>query len=85
MSTSSGFCEPLLNYNQMENSSAYHGGHGPSPIPTHQSHPAAALVAFSQASSLSEALRLSRPFPQVKIINNQKKTRRQNFFFSALL
>lgn len=73
MSTSSGFCEPLLNYNQMENSSAYHGGHGPSPIPTHQSHPAAALVAFSQASSLSEALRLSRPFPQVKIINNQKK------------
>lgn len=85
MSTSSGFCEPLLNYNQMENSSAYHGGHGPSPIPTHQSHPAAALVAFSQASSLSEALRLSRPFPQVKIINNQKKkTRRQNFFFSAL-
>lgn len=65
MSSSSGFCEPLLNYNQMENSSAYHG-HGPSPIPTHQSHPAAALVAFSQASSLSEALRLSRPFPQVK-------------------
>jgi hypothetical protein len=64
MSSSSGFCEPLLNYNQMENSSAYHG-HGPSPIPTHQSHPAAALVAFSQASSLSEALRLSRPFPQV--------------------
>jgi hypothetical protein len=54
----------------MENSSAYHG-HGPSPIPTHQSHPAAALVAFSQASSLSEALRLSRPFPQV----NNNKTR----------
>ncbi len=54
--SSSGFCETFLN--QMENSA-----YGPSPIPTQ--HPAAALVAFSQASSLSEALRLSRPFPQV--------------------
>ena len=44
-----------MNY-QMENSSF-----GPS-----NPHPAAALVAFTQANSnLSEALRLSRPFPQV--------------------
>ena len=43
----------------MENSS-----YGPSPIPSQ--HSAAALAAFSQAGSLSEALRLSsRPFPQV--------------------
>ena len=49
----------------MENSS-----YGPTPIPSHQ-HPAAALVAFSQASGLGEALRLSsRPFPQVTILRN---------------
>ena len=63
--SSSGFCETFLN--QMENSA-----YGPSPIPTQ--HPAAALVAFSQASSLSEALRLSRPFPQVMNANRRQKS-----------
>jgi hypothetical protein len=65
----------------MENSSAYHG-HGPSPIPTHQSHPAAALVAFSQASSLSEALRLSRPFPQV---NNNNPPVAKKYIYQKII